>query len=53
MLQLLFLMVHRLATVHHMDQSPKVNQDEKDCAPWCTTQVAMAKNCLRKTLLAV
>ena len=53
MLQLLFLLVHRLATVHSMDVKPKVTQDERENAPMCARKVRLAKNCLRKPLLSV
>ena len=53
MLQLLFLLVHRLATVHSMDVNPKVTKTEKECAPMCAREVRLAKNCLCKTLLSV
>ena len=53
MLQLLFLLVHRLATVHSMDVKPKITKVEKECAPMCAREVRLAKNCLRKALLSV
>jgi len=47
-LQLLFLLVHRLEMAHALDTAPKITQYEKDNASWCVEQVNNTKACLSK-----
>ena len=47
-LQLLFLLVHRLEMAHVLDVAPKVTQFEKDSASWCVEQVNKTKACLSR-----
>jgi len=47
-LQLLFLLVHRLEMAHALDTAPNITQYEKDNASWCVEQVNNSKACLSK-----
>lgn len=47
-LQLLFLLVHRLEMAHALDVAPKRTQFQKDSASWCVEQVNKAKHCLSR-----
>ena len=47
-LQLLFLLVHRLEMAHALNVAPKLIQFEKDSASWCVEQVNMTKSCLSR-----